>query len=333
MNVALAVCGVEPLSGKTINTRQKLPSPRDRFLLKIRSKAPISKHLEKCVVINIFSYVIKIIVLASSTDTLLRVCSTLERCKRTLWINRSHENGLELVHPSICEKKGRVIEGNHTRRRPISMASILAPVLILALEKIDKGAAHASRRPFGRHYDVVFSTRAKLGFPATNFISELLLTSAMQKIGLFVLAGLFVNVDSFLPYTLLVRKIPINLQSDNLKNTSPRCPFLVMARASGFALRCSANTAPNTAFGQKIFAPNNSPHLVLLPGFGNDAVDYTNPFGAGEDRSILNALSVRGFRVHVMPLKVSSMQELIMVSKGLNYSTHSGPLTNSCSAL
>ena len=43
--------------------------------------------------------------------------------------------------------------------------------------------------------------------------------------------------------------------------------------------------------------------MVILPGFGNAAVDYSNPFGAGFDTSISYALQQRGFEVTVMPLE------------------------------
>ena len=43
--------------------------------------------------------------------------------------------------------------------------------------------------------------------------------------------------------------------------------------------------------------------MVILPGFGNAAVDYKNPFGAGFDTSISYALQQRGFEVTVMPLE------------------------------
>lgn len=44
------------------------------------------------------------------------------------------------------------------------------------------------------------------------------------------------------------------------------------------------------------------PVCVILPGFGNAAVDYSNPFGADFKTSISYALEKRGFEVRVMPL-------------------------------
>lgn len=45
------------------------------------------------------------------------------------------------------------------------------------------------------------------------------------------------------------------------------------------------------------------PAVVILPGFGNAAVDYTNPFGAAFETSISYALQQRGFDVTIMPLE------------------------------
>eukprot|EP00285_Hemiselmis_virescens_P019406 CAMPEP_0173406386 /NCGR_PEP_ID=MMETSP1356-20130122/64498_1 /TAXON_ID=77927 ORGANISM="Hemiselmis virescens, Strain PCC157" /NCGR_SAMPLE_ID=MMETSP1356 /ASSEMBLY_ACC=CAM_ASM_000847 /LENGTH=77 /DNA_ID=CAMNT_0014367371 /DNA_START=81 /DNA_END=310 /DNA_ORIENTATION=- len=44
------------------------------------------------------------------------------------------------------------------------------------------------------------------------------------------------------------------------------------------------------------------PVFVVLPGFGNAAVDYVNPFGQGEELSLKNSLTKRGIEVEVMPL-------------------------------
>jgi hypothetical protein len=42
--------------------------------------------------------------------------------------------------------------------------------------------------------------------------------------------------------------------------------------------------------------------VVILPGFGNAVVDYTNPFGAAFESSISYGLQQRGFDVTIMPL-------------------------------
>lgn len=48
-------------------------------------------------------------------------------------------------------------------------------------------------------------------------------------------------------------------------------------------------------------APAGAPPIVLLPGFGNNTLDYTAPFG-DEEAGIAAALQRRGFRVYVLPL-------------------------------
>ena len=43
--------------------------------------------------------------------------------------------------------------------------------------------------------------------------------------------------------------------------------------------------------------------IVILPGFGNDIVDYQNPLGKGFDISIQAALEKRGYSVSIVPIK------------------------------
>jgi hypothetical protein len=47
------------------------------------------------------------------------------------------------------------------------------------------------------------------------------------------------------------------------------------------------------------------PPIVILPGFGNDAVDYINPLNLGEEYGFKAALERRGFRVQVVDVKRS----------------------------
>jgi hypothetical protein len=53
---------------------------------------------------------------------------------------------------------------------------------------------------------------------------------------------------------------------------------------------------------QSLKMSSELPVCVILPGFGNAAVDYSNPFGADFKTSISYALEKRGFEVRVMPL-------------------------------
>ncbi|KAL7496423.1 hypothetical protein ACHAWT_007799 [Skeletonema menzelii] len=57
--------------------------------------------------------------------------------------------------------------------------------------------------------------------------------------------------------------------------------------------------------------------IVICPGFGNDAIDYTNPLDQGEEYGFVNALIKRGFNpdlIQVLPLK---RYEWIRVAGGL----------------
>ena len=45
------------------------------------------------------------------------------------------------------------------------------------------------------------------------------------------------------------------------------------------------------------------PRFLILPGFGNDAVDYSNPLNRGTEFGFVNSLTSRGFEVDVVPIK------------------------------
>ncbi|PSC68465.1 GPI inositol-deacylase PGAP1-like isoform B [Micractinium conductrix] len=52
----------------------------------------------------------------------------------------------------------------------------------------------------------------------------------------------------------------------------------------------------------RVEAPQGTPPIVLLPGFGNCTADYTAPFG-DEEASVAAALQRRGFRCYVLPVE------------------------------
>lgn len=60
--------------------------------LKIISKGPVSQHFKECMMINIFAYIIQIVVLASCTNAFLAVSSTFEFRQITVWIHSSQKN-------------------------------------------------------------------------------------------------------------------------------------------------------------------------------------------------------------------------------------------------
>jgi pimeloyl-ACP methyl ester carboxylesterase len=45
------------------------------------------------------------------------------------------------------------------------------------------------------------------------------------------------------------------------------------------------------------------PRFLILPGFGNDAIDYSNPLNRGTGFGFVNSLTSRGFEVDVVPIK------------------------------
>jgi hypothetical protein len=81
---------------------QQLPGPPDSFFLKVITKAPVAEHLEKRVVVGIESDVIKIVMFATRSDTLLSVGST----GWPIWnLFLSQEKGYELVHAGVREQE------------------------------------------------------------------------------------------------------------------------------------------------------------------------------------------------------------------------------------
>ena len=62
------------------------------------SKGPVAQHLKVGVMVHIFAHIIKVVVLASGTDTFLAVYGTLQLAKVTVGIHRALEDGLELEH-------------------------------------------------------------------------------------------------------------------------------------------------------------------------------------------------------------------------------------------
>ena len=84
--------------------------------LKEVTKRPISKHFEERVMVCVFANVIEVIVFPSSSDTLLRVDSTLEFGHFTTWLNCALEYGLELQEVE-GERGGEGREGRGRERR------------------------------------------------------------------------------------------------------------------------------------------------------------------------------------------------------------------------
>ena len=57
------------------------------------------------------------------------------------------------------------------------------------------------------------------------------------------------------------------------------------------------------------------PPIVILPGFGNDIIDYINPLGKGSDRGFVAALEKRGYTVSVVPIQRTSWLNIAKVRK------------------
>ena len=109
--------------------------------------------------VDVLADIVQIIVLASSTNALLRVASSLQLGKRTGGVdlgvrgdcecNLSQEDGLVLIHSGIRKEKRRIVEGNNGGGFDKGVSVVL--------KELDKGATHLGRRPgkFG-HESVQF---------------------------------------------------------------------------------------------------------------------------------------------------------------------------------
>ena len=84
----------------------------DDLFLEVVSKRPVSQHLKECVMVDILADIVKIIMFASSSDTLLGVDSPLPLGHIAIGVHGPHEDGLELVHARIGEQEGRVVQGD-----------------------------------------------------------------------------------------------------------------------------------------------------------------------------------------------------------------------------
>ena len=72
---------------QTIHLSQEFPSKVDCSLLEVISEWPITKHLKECVMIHILAHIIEIVMLASRTNTFLRIACSSKLCQRTCWVN------------------------------------------------------------------------------------------------------------------------------------------------------------------------------------------------------------------------------------------------------
>ena len=100
-------------------------------------------------VVDVLADIVQIIVLASSTNALLRVAGSLQLGKRTGGVDLgvrgdcqcdlSQEDGLVLIHSGIRKEKRWIVKGNNGRGFDKGVSVVL--------KELDKGATHLGRRP------------------------------------------------------------------------------------------------------------------------------------------------------------------------------------------
>ncbi len=94
--------GIESLFGEFPNFGNKLPCPFNGLFFEVISKAPVTEHFKKCVVIGIHPHIIKVVMLATGAYALLCVSDTQSGVGTSLL---AQENGDKLIHACISEKQ------------------------------------------------------------------------------------------------------------------------------------------------------------------------------------------------------------------------------------
>ena len=100
----------------------ELPREADRIALEVIAEREVAEHLEKGVVTRRVADLFKVVVLASGTDTFLR------RGRSPISIGgalHAEKDLLELDHPCVREKQGRIIGRNERRARADGVAILL----------------------------------------------------------------------------------------------------------------------------------------------------------------------------------------------------------------
>eukprot|EP00241_Pyramimonas_parkeae_P004703 CAMPEP_0114225888 /NCGR_PEP_ID=MMETSP0058-20121206/929_1 /TAXON_ID=36894 /ORGANISM="Pyramimonas parkeae, CCMP726" /LENGTH=361 /DNA_ID=CAMNT_0001336557 /DNA_START=40 /DNA_END=1125 /DNA_ORIENTATION=+ len=96
----------------------------------------------------------------------------------------------------------------------------------------------------------------------------------------------------------------------NMVTGDQRCR-LRRNRYDGLAVRCAQTQIQTAENGmipyvskpkQKVIAGTDAPPIVILPGFGNNTTDYTEPFG-DKSRALASQLEERGWRVFTVDLE------------------------------
>ena len=104
---------IEPLHREAPTLHNEFPCPRNCLLFEVIAERPVAQHFEKGVVIGILPHVLKIIVLATGTNALLRIRGTRRLPGRGPYSQKIRH---ELIHPRICEEQPRTLRHQRCRR-------------------------------------------------------------------------------------------------------------------------------------------------------------------------------------------------------------------------
>src|SRR5205085_2228347 len=101
----------EPFGVELEFVDEKVPGILNRFALEVIAEGKVAQHLEEGVMPRSLADLIQVVVLASGAYAFLRRGGA-----RIITLLQAKEDILELVHPGVCEKQGRVISGQKRAR-------------------------------------------------------------------------------------------------------------------------------------------------------------------------------------------------------------------------
>lgn len=137
---------------QTIHLGEEFPGEVDSVLLEVVTEGPVTEHLEEGVVVHVLTHIVQIVVLTTGANALLGVASSLQLSERTGGVHLqitpvdknylSEENRLVLVHSSVREEKGGVVQGDNRRG--------LHKGVLMLLKILNKSTTDLRRRPLHR---------------------------------------------------------------------------------------------------------------------------------------------------------------------------------------
>jgi hypothetical protein len=92
---------VQALGGQVESLCEQLPSPSADLFLEVVAERPVSHHLEKGVVVDVFADVVEVVVFTPGTDTFLRIYGSRQFREVAVRVYRAQKDRLELIHTGV----------------------------------------------------------------------------------------------------------------------------------------------------------------------------------------------------------------------------------------